>query len=165
VMYSTCALVFIGLSGLLMHRLVIGPSSLKRFYAFFSAAFLIYAIGWTAGWMLFRGHAGSAGGLMIGTILMSNVFGFVFDAKTRIAGVAAILFASNALGYFVGGWIEGYLSHQTEFGAAGIALSGASLAIFMKYMWAICYGVGFGAGLGYAFYTCQTDVRTMLKRP
>jgi hypothetical protein len=163
VMYSTCALMFMGLSGLLLHRLIIGPGSLRRFYAFFSAAFLIYSIGWTSGWMVFRGHLGSAVGLLIGTMLMSIVFGFAFDARHQIAKVAAVLFATNALGYFVGGWIENYLSHQSHFGAAGIMLSGAALAIFMKYMWAICYGVGFGAGLGFAFYSCQTAVRAILK--
>src|SRR5438105_10282699 len=34
-MYAICALVFIGLSGLLLHRLIIGRQSLVRFYKLF----------------------------------------------------------------------------------------------------------------------------------
>src|SRR5207247_7897663 len=42
-LYATCALVFIGLSGLLLHRLIIGPGSRVRFYKIFSLAFVAYA--------------------------------------------------------------------------------------------------------------------------
>jgi hypothetical protein len=38
-----CAIVFIVLSGLLLHRLIIGPGSLGRFYKLFSAAFAVAA--------------------------------------------------------------------------------------------------------------------------
>ena len=38
-LYATCAIVFIGLSGLLLHRLIVGPGSLVRFYKIFSLAF------------------------------------------------------------------------------------------------------------------------------
>lgn len=162
-MYAACALVFIILSGLALHRMIIGPGSLPRFYAFFGAAFLLYSIGWTVGWMALRGHSGSLAGLAAGTAMMAVMFGIAFEAKSRIADVAAVLFASNALGYFVGGWIEGYLSHQSAVNVAGIVLEGNALVVFMKYMWAVCYGLGLGAGLGYAFYACQTGVRALLK--
>lgn len=46
-LYAACALAFIGLSGLMMHRLIIGPGSLARFYKIFAVAFLAYAITWT----------------------------------------------------------------------------------------------------------------------
>src|SRR4051812_23710829 len=45
-LYAVCAIVFIGLSGLLLHRLIIGPGSLGRFYRLFTVAFSGYAIAW-----------------------------------------------------------------------------------------------------------------------
>src|ERR1041384_1066425 len=69
-MYAVCAVVFIGLSGLLLHRLIIGPGSLIRFCKIFSLAFIAYAIAWTIGWMALRGNAGSIVGLLAGTAAM-----------------------------------------------------------------------------------------------
>lgn len=58
-LYTVCAIVFIGLSGLLMHRLIIGSGSLGRFYKLFSLSFAAYSVAWIVGWMTIRGHAGS----------------------------------------------------------------------------------------------------------
>src|SRR3954462_3955770 len=44
--YIVCALVFIALSGPALHRLIIGPGSLSRFYGVFSVAFIGYAVIW-----------------------------------------------------------------------------------------------------------------------
>src|SRR5437773_9294554 len=41
-LYAVCAVAFIVLSGLLLHRLIIGPSSLVRFYKIFTLAFAAY---------------------------------------------------------------------------------------------------------------------------
>src|SRR3954452_7383784 len=49
-LYVSCAAVFIALSGICLHRLIIGPGSLVRFYGLFSIAFLAYAAGWVAVW-------------------------------------------------------------------------------------------------------------------
>src|SRR5437868_6134628 len=57
-LYLVCAVVFIGLSGAGLHRLIIGPGSLWRFYVLFAAAFSAYAIGWMIGWMSIRGNIG-----------------------------------------------------------------------------------------------------------
>jgi len=50
-LYAVCALVFMGLSGIFLHRLIIGPGSLLKFYKLFAPAFALYAIAWTAAWM------------------------------------------------------------------------------------------------------------------
>src|SRR5262245_13016891 len=65
-LYVACAVVFIGLSGVLLHRLIIGPGSLSRFYQIFSLAFMGYAVAWTLGWMAFRGVPGSVVGALAG---------------------------------------------------------------------------------------------------
>ena len=62
--------------------------------------------------------------------------------------IIAVLFALNAAGYFAGGWFEGRLGVEHR------------LAAMM--LWAICYGAGFGAGLGLAFHICQARARAML---
>src|SRR5436190_23729393 len=45
-LYATCALAFIGLSAPAMHRLIIGPGSLGRFYMLFGISFAAYAAVW-----------------------------------------------------------------------------------------------------------------------
>ncbi len=161
-MYSACALVFLGLSGLFLHALIIGPGSFTRFYAVFCTAFILYSIGWITGWMLLRGHTGSLVGLLAGTVAMGIVFAIAFKSPEALLRIIAVLFITNALGYFLGGVIEGWLAQQKQINLAGLVLSGSSLVIFMKFTWAVCYGIGFGAGLGYAFFACQWEARALL---
>lgn len=63
----------------------------------------------------------------------------------------AALFALNAGGFYAGSWVEGQL-----------IIDHRLLAILL---WAVCYGVGFGAGLGVAFWLCQRRVRALLAEP
>lgn len=166
-MYASCAAIFMGLSGLILHPLIIGPGSLKRFYIFFSVAFGAYAAGWIGGWMGLSGqtmHLRSIVGLLIGTAIMGNVFGIAFDARGEILKIIAALFVLNSLGYFVGGLIEGALAQAKELNLMGLSLSGAGLDVFMKAMWGVCYGLGFGAGLGLSFYAAQCKARALLSQ-
>src|SRR5262249_35033106 len=50
-LYAVCALVYIGLSGPLLHKLIVGPGSLFRFYKLFGIMFAANSGLWTAGWM------------------------------------------------------------------------------------------------------------------
>jgi hypothetical protein len=108
-LYTVCAFLFIGLSGLLLHRLIIGPGSLGRFYALFGIAFAGYSAAWILGRMTLRGHSGSLAGLLAGALVMGGVFARAFDARGAAWKVSAVIFILNAAGYFVGGWIEGLL--------------------------------------------------------
>ncbi|MEZ0388828.1 MAG: hypothetical protein ACAI34_17270, partial [Verrucomicrobium sp.] len=58
-LYGVCALVFIGLSAPLMHRLIMGPGSMSRFFKLFSLSFAAYSVAWIGGWMALRDHPGS----------------------------------------------------------------------------------------------------------
>lgn len=147
-LYAACTAVFIGLSGLLLHRLIIGRGSLPRFYKLFSIAFAAYAIVWITLWVWLHGNAGSVSGLLGGTVAMGMLLAFAFDAQRSVVKIVAALFVLNALGYFAGGWVEGKL-------AIGHRLAGMIL-------WGVCYGVGFGAGLGIAFYICQANARSVM---
>ena len=162
-MYAVCAFVFIGLSGLLLHSLIIGPGgrgSLKRFYALFGVAFTVYAVAWIAAWMLLRGHTGGVVGLFAGTTAMGCVLAHAFAARGMIAIIKIIvaLFVLNALGYFGGGWIEGSVSHLNA-----LSFLGTARMTLAQLLWGVFYGIGFGAGLGYAFHTCQARIRDLLR--
>jgi hypothetical protein len=161
-LYAVCALLFIGLSGLLLHRLIIGPGSLGRFYALFGIAFAGYSVAWIVGWMTLRGHVGSLAGLLAGAVVMGGIFANAFEARRAAWKVIAALFVLNAAGYFVGGWFEGMLMSIKEFTVLGIVLPKAFLVAVAKLQWGVCYGIGLGAGLGLAFYICQAKTRELL---
>ena len=161
-MYAVCALVFVALSGPLLHRLIIGPGSLARFYKLFTVTFIAYSIGWIAGWMLLRGHLGSVVGLLAGTVPMGAMMARAFDARDQTWKVIGALFLANAVGYFVGGVLDGWIGSLREGAAPG---QRARIAMLAHLSWGLCYGLGFGAGLGLAFHQCQSRVRERLGRP
>jgi hypothetical protein len=148
-LYVACTAVFIGLSGVCLHKLILGPGSLPRFYKLFALAFLAYAAAWVAGWVTLRGEAGSIAGLLGGTAAMGAVLCLAFDAPRRMPAVIAALFVLNTLGYYAGGWMMGELIGEHRFAA--------------MLSWGVGYGIGFGAGLGVAFHLCQARARALLQ--
>jgi hypothetical protein len=148
-MYAACALLFIGLSGPLLHRLIIGPGSLPRFSMLFGTAFAANADLWVAAYKGFGGHGGSLIGLLAGTAAMGGILAGAFHAKGAALKSIAALFVLNTLGYYVGWGVETPLSktHRT----AAMLLYG------------VFYGLGLGAGLGLAFHFCQQAVREKLR--
>jgi len=161
-LYVVCAVVFVGLSGLLMHRLILGTGSLGRFYKLFSLAFAGYAIAWILGWIMLRGHPGSVLGLLGGTMLMGWILTRAFDATQFLFQVVAALFIFNAAGYFLGGIVEAKIAAWKETVLIGVTMAKPVRMMIAKLSWGFCYGVGFGAGLGLAFYYCQTAVRRLM---
>jgi hypothetical protein len=157
-LYGVCALVFIAASGLLLHGLIIGPGSLVRFYKLFSLAFAAYSVAWMAGWMTLRGYPGSIAGLLAGTILMGLLLTWAFNVRAQALQVIAALFLLNSAGYFIGGWVEAGVGSL-----GGTSLTRSTQLVLAKSLWGVCYGLGFGAGLGLAFYLCQNKTRAFLK--
>jgi len=155
-------LVFIGLSGPLMHRLIIGPGSLSRFYKLFGITFAAYSVLWIVGWMALRGHPGSLAGLLAGTAAMGWMLTRAFDAMGMALKVMAALFVLNSLGYFVGGWMEGVVMGMKPLSLSGSAFTRPAQVAIAKSVWGVFYGLGFGAGLGLAFHFCQAQTRAML---
>ena len=161
-MYLACAVVFIGLSGPLLHRLILGPGSLARFYKLFGSAFAAYSVAWIVGWMALRGHAGSLAGLFAGTLVMGWMFVHAFEARGALVKVVAALFLLNALGYFVGGWVEGGVMGMKTFSVLGVMVAKKTQVRTAMLLWGVCYGIGFGAGLGLAFHFCQERARQLI---
>jgi hypothetical protein len=161
-MYAACALTFIGLSGVLLHGLIIGPGSLPRFYKLFGVAFAAYSAAWIAGWMGLHGHAGSLAGLFAGTALMGWILACAFDERGAALKSIAALFVLNTLGYYAGGWAEGKVAHLPHLSLAGLVLEKPPPITVAMLLWGVGYGIGLGAGLGLAFYFCQKTVRERL---
>jgi len=147
-MYVACAVVFLALTAPLLHRLIIGPGSILRFYKVFCPAFAAYSIAWIAGWMALRGHPGSIAGLLAGTMVMACMLVAAFDALRSVVKVFVALFVLNSIGYFVGGLSEAALIK--------------AYPLLAKLSWGVFYGIGLGAGLGLAFHFCQARARKLL---
>src|SRR5688572_13797921 len=161
-LYAVCAVVFIGLSGWLLHRLIIGPGSLIRFYKIFGLAFLAYAFAWTVGWMAFRGFVGSIVGLLAGTAAMGAILVCGFRAKGATLRVIAVLFLANGIGYFAGEWSHNGIRALREGNALGLVLNRSMRSGLSKTAWGLFYGLGFGAGIGFAFHASQEGARKLL---
>ncbi len=161
-LYVACATVFIGLSGVCLHRLIIGPGSLRRFYQLFSLAFLGYAGVWTVSWFALRGVTGSVVGALAGVAVMGGILAGGFAVGNRAPKVIVLLFLTNAAGYFIGEWAYHLINALRDGNASGIVLGSAARALLSKTLWGLCYGLGFGAGIGLAFYDCQTEARERL---
>jgi len=162
-LYAVCALVFIVLSGPLLHRLILGPGSLARFYKLFGLTFAAYAVLWVTGWMTLRGHLGSLAGLSAGTAMMGWMLACAFDDKRAALKVTVVLFVLNSIGYFAGGWIEGAVTGMKQWPLFGTVLEKPAQAMLAKLLWGVCYGIGFGAGLGFAFHRYQERTREALR--
>ncbi len=151
--YGAIAVAFMGLAGLALGRLVIGPGALARFYGLFTLGFVLYSIVWCAIYFTLPGQLpgrlggklgeifGSAAGLAVLCLLLLGAF----NARQFFLPCWGVLFLLVTLGYYVG---EPF--HTWYPGAEGILV------------WGFCYGAGFGAGVGYVLYEAQSRTRELL---
>ena len=153
-LYSACAVVFLGSSGLLLHPLVQGPGPLLRFYKVFIPAFFAYAIVWCAAWFVLGFGLGEWLGSLLGSIVFVAVTARRFGNSEGVVRASIILFSFLSAGYFLGGklmhWIAGPMGSAMLTG-----VSKAQISVIAKLSWGLLYGLGFGAGIGYAFRTFQ----------
>jgi hypothetical protein len=151
-LYLTCALVFVAWSGLVLHPLVRGPGSLMRFYKIFLPAFGAYAVAWSAAWFLLRFGLGEWLGSLAGSFLLALMIGRGLGNCGSLVKVSVVMFVLHSAGYFAGGRLMGWLmksAHSRSLGVPYFALAQLS--------WGLLYGLGTGAGLGYAFFTFQIE--------
>ena len=160
--YGLCALVFVLLTGFILHRLIIGPGALGRFFGVFALAFTAYAISWCAAWFTLRGKAGEWIGSLAGSIVLGAIVAAAFSAKNAVLRVITFLIVTHAAGYFLGEWLYEFCNSPTGDELLGRVLSNSARAILSKMTWGAAYGLGLGAGLGYAFYASQEEVRARL---
>lgn len=140
-LYSTIALVYVGLGGLALGRLVRGPGGWKRFPLLFAAAFLVYALGWCALWFGLKGkHLADLWGAAVGLAGMTWILQRAFGTAAGFLRLFAGLFAFHCIGYYLGGELYAQVR-----GPAG------------RLLWGAAHGLGFGAGLGYVLFYCQAS--------
>jgi len=153
-LYGACALVFAALSGLLLHPLVRNSESLLRFYGIFVPAFLAYATVWCLGWFALHYGLGEWLGALLGSAAFVGVLCWKFQNGRTFIPTTLIVFALNLVGYFLGGHLTHWLL-STNGTAFLSGLSKPEIAVVAKLGWGLVYGLGFGAGIGYAFYAIQ----------
>jgi hypothetical protein len=134
-LYAACTVVFTGLAGLLMNGLLRGPNRLRRFYVAFVPAFLAYALIWCVCWFLLKGGVGEWVGSLLGSAVFALVLGKMLGSTNGLVPAIVILFGAHSAGYFLGGMAYASVGHPL--------------------LWGFFYGIGFGTGIGYAFYRFQ----------
>jgi hypothetical protein len=139
-MYSSIAVVYFGLSGLALSRLVKKPGVTGGFCLFFALSFLAYAVFWCLFWFGLKGkfHADLYGSV-VGLAVMTWLFMKVFKKSSGFIPLLGVLFTCHTIGYYLGGE-----AHQLVSGPPGMLL------------WGLFHGLGFGAGLGYLLHQCQS---------
>jgi hypothetical protein len=142
--YLTWTLLFILLSGAVFGSLiVVGRWRLPRFYVLFGLAFFTYAAGWMVAYFILRDTAGELVGSLAGSVLMAVVFAVGFGSLGSSVKLSAILFVTNAVGYFLGSALNNSFG-----GRVGMLL------------WGLAYGLFFGAGIGAALQVVQRQRQT-----
>lgn len=155
-LYIGCLIIFLGVSGLLLRSLVLGPNSLGRFYKIFTPAFLAYAMVWSAAWFELHFGAGEWAGSLGGCAVFVALVGRGFGNYRGFAMACLVMFVCHSAGYFLGGKCMGWI--LSPGGGGGGVLSGfskAQLSVAGKLSWGLFYGLGFGAGMGYVFFVFQ----------
>jgi hypothetical protein len=168
--YAVCAVVFIGLSGLVFGQLIIGPGGVTRMYTLFTPAFLAYATLWCAAWFALAGRKDWMGGELkaeilgaaLGAVAMSAVMIWGFGAKREFSRALLALFAGNALGYFLGKVAWQWLRGEGAQVFAGL-LTRQQRGWLAMLAWGLLYGLCFGAAIGHVIYLCQEAVRERLR--
>jgi hypothetical protein len=148
--YFACAITFIVFSGMALHPLVRGPRSLVRFYKIFIPAFGAYAVAWSAAWFAWRFGLGEWLGSLAGSIVLAVMIGRGLGNFRSVVKVSIVMFALHSAGYFFGGRLMRWIASSTIGG-----LRGGHFSALAKLCWGALYGLGVGAGLGYAFFTLQ----------
>ncbi|CAN5569474.1 hypothetical protein BH20ACI3_BH20ACI3_03940 [soil metagenome] len=136
--YLAWTVLFLLLGGGILGSLVV-RLQMPRFWLLFAAAFFAYAAGWIGAYFALRGVAGEWIGSLAGSLLMGLVLAAGFGVARSALSLAAILFAANSLGYFLGSAVNDSLG-----GRAGMLL------------WGLIYGLCLGAGIGAVLHLAQT---------
>lgn len=139
IMYTSIALVYIGLGGLALSRLVAVAGAWRRFPFLFATAFVTYAILWSACWFGLKGkYQADLFGAAFGLAAMTWIFHQAFGQPRGFVRSFAALLLCHSLGYYAGGKLYAEVGGPTG-----------------RLLWGAAHGLGFGTGLGCVLFYCQ----------
>lgn len=145
-LYVTCLVAFLAAAMLLLPVLLDGPQRFKRCAAFFIPAFIAYAVVWCACWFALGGPAGEWLGALAGGSVFTLIAIRILGRPRSIPLALVVVVSTQVLGYFAGDAAMRVIAAGGRPGAIGMAA------------WGVCYGIGFGAGLGWLIHACRKDV-------
>ncbi len=159
-MYAVITVVFLGLGGVVLQSLLRGPRRLTRFYGAFVPAFLAYAVVWSVFWFWLGGGAGEWLGAILGCLVFVAIsalrLGRPPGQGLLLAGV--VFFVAHTAGYFAGGRAMAHFMGAAR-QAPARSDERARWSRMAKLSWGVCYGLGFGAGLGCLYPVLQRAPR------
>lgn len=89
-------------------------------------------------------------GSLTGSVVLALMICLGFGNFHHVLKVCISMFILHSAGYFLGGRLMHWVASAT---ASGVGNGHNS--VFPKLCWGMIYGLGLGAGLGYAFFTIQ----------
>ena len=101
-------------------------------------------------------------GTLGGTAVLGWILASAFASRGVTGKVIGVLFAANTAGYFAGAAFYDYYRAHSLLEFVGVMFDTPGRNTTAKLVWGLCYGLGLGSGLGYAFYACQEEVRQRL---
>lgn len=138
-MYTAIAVVYIGLLGVTLSRLVAGRNVLARVAGLLALAFAAYAAIWCLFWFGLRGkHHADLYGAAVGLALMTWMVQRTFGRSGNFFAAWAVLFACHTVGYTLGDDLYALVRGSTG-----------------RLLWGAAHGAGFGVGLGYLLHDSQ----------
>ena len=165
-MYAVIALVFAGLTSFVLSPLIHGERRPGRFARVFVPAFLAYAALWSACWFALGSGLGEWLGALAGSAAFVGLAARFLKTKApaAVALGIAVFFAAHTAGYFAGGQAMAHFMKAAR-QEPQRSPARARWATVAKLSWGVCYGLGFGAGMGFAFHRLQRDPRATAPAP
>jgi hypothetical protein len=150
--FAGCLIFFCVFAEIFLVKLAHEPNARKKFNRSFVPAFIVYALAWSGCWFALKFGLGEWLGSALGCAAFAFILGRRLGAREGYPKAIVFLIVTHAAGYFVGGKMFLMARHPPEFMAAWPKEDVWTTA---KLLWGLCYGLGFGAGMGYAFEIFQ----------
>jgi len=147
ILYTACAIPFFALGGLALYPDVRGRLSLGKTYLLFFGAFFAFSAGWCLLYLSMHGKHGEVFGALLGTAALCLVVRSTFAKQGGFLQSLGVVFTLFTVGYFAGDWLFYVVIPH-------------SLASWGQLAWGICFGFGFGAGLGWLARECTASQKT-----
>ena len=143
-----CLIVFVVFGEIFLVPLAHQPDARRKFTGSFIPAFIVYAAVWSACWFARQLPAREWVGSVLGCAAFAAILHWRLGAREGLWKVILLLTITHTAGYYLGGKVFYTARHPPAFAASWTKDTIWAVA---KLMWGLCYGLGFGAGIGYAF--------------